>query len=164
MDKSTFVLRKLYCLSSQMANIEVSLSNSTNTPRRRKGTSLGGGSTVSSRQLIPATHSGTDTGSLHSNMKPEHQSALQEREAIIQSLRVQLGLGKLPRPGIPLDEAEISKAEQELQKLRNDADKKRITIRNLKSALESLDISEYVQKSSKNSHRSIDIFRSLILI
>lgn len=120
-----------------MANIEVSLSSATNTPRRRKGASLGGNNTTS---RIPI---GADTISLSSNGKPEHRSSLQEREAIIHSLRVQLGLGKLPRSiNSPLDEKEIVAAEQELQKLKIDADNKRLTIRNLKTALDSLDITE----------------------
>lgn len=119
-----------------MASIEVSLSN-VNTPRRRKGTSLGGASTRSSPRP-PA-----DTISLHTNGQQELRSALQEREAIIQNLRMQLGLGKLPRPtGMPLNETERPVAELRLQKLRNEADNKRIAIRNLKSALEKLDITE----------------------
>lgn len=120
-----------------MANIEVSLSSSTNTLRRRKGTSLGGGST--SRQSICS-----DTISLPPNGKHQEQrSALQERDAIIQNLRQQLGLGKLPRPtGTPLDKNEIPAAEHKLNRLKNDADNRRITIRNLKTALESLDITE----------------------
>lgn len=118
-----------------MANIEVSLSNSSNSPRRRKGTSLGG-STTPSRSLCAENIS-------HSTVKQDQQSALQEREAIIQNLRVQLGLGKLPRPtGAPLNETEIPAAEYELHRLRTDADIKRATIINLKTALESLDITE----------------------
>lgn len=112
-----------------MASIEVSLC-STNTPRRKKGTSLGG-STISPRPSLS-----TDSA------RTECDSALHERESIIQSLRLQLGLGKQLRPGLPLDDIEVSKAEQELQKLRNDADKKRTVIRNLKTTLESLDIED----------------------
>lgn len=127
-----------------MASIEVSLSSTAvNTPRRRKGTSLGGGSTISAR-ASPRPSIAADTISLQAtNGKSEHRSALQEREAIIQNLRLQLGLGKLPRPtGTPLDESERPAAEQRLQKLRNEADNKRVAIRNLKSALEKLDITE----------------------
>lgn len=124
-------------ISFQMANIEVSLSNTTNTPRRRKGASLGGNNTTS---RIPI---GADTISLSSNGKSEHRSVLQDRESIIHSLRVQLGLGKLPRPiSAPLDEIELNAAEKELQKLKSDADNKRLTIRNLKTALDNLDITE----------------------
>lgn len=86
-----------------------------------------------------------DCISLHSNngTKPEHRSALQERESIIQNLRMQLGLGKLPRPtGTPLDDSERPAAEQRLLRLRKDADNKRVAIRNLKAALDKLDVSE----------------------
>lgn len=99
-------------IAFQMANIEVSLSN-TNTPRRRRGTS-----SLIGTSTIPA-----DNVSMNSNTR--------HREAIIQNIRVQL-----------TDNTEISKAEQELQKLRNDADKKRIIIYNLKTALENLDIKD----------------------
>lgn len=139
------------CFIRQMASIEVSLASSTNTPRRRKGTSLGGASTISARASPRPSMAAADSISLHSssnlinsnNQKTEHRSALQEREAIIQNLRMQLGLGKLPRPsGTPLDESERPAAEQRLLRLRNDADNKRVAIRNLKTALDKLDISE----------------------
>ena len=84
-----------------MANIEVSLSSS-NAGRRRKGTSLGGG-TVSARSSPrpPPAES------------KELRSALQDREAVIQNLRNVLCLGKLPRPtGPPLDDQERPAAEQ----------------------------------------------------
>lgn len=118
-----------------MANIEVSLS-STNTPRRRKGTSLGG-NTSSSRPSNSADNPG-----INSNVKPEHHSALQEREAIIQSLRMQFGVGKLPRSGELQGDTDVSNAERELQKLRNDSDNKQTIIRNFKTALENLDIQD----------------------
>lgn len=121
--------------NQQMANIEVSLS-STNTPRRRKGTSLGGNASSPRPSLCD------DITNVNSTVKQEQHSAISEREAIIQSLRLQLGLGKLPRPGLPLDDTEVSKSQQELQKLKIDADKKRFIIRNLKSALSSLDIQD----------------------
>lgn len=113
-----------------MANIEVSLSSSQ--PRRRKGTSLGG--SISAR-ASPRPSESTPTKEL--------RSALQDREAVIQNLRVQLGLGKLPRTiGTPLDESERPAAEQKLQRLRIDAENKRIAIRNIKVALDKLDITE----------------------
>lgn len=97
------------------------------TGRRRKGGSLGG--TLSSR-------------STRSESK-ELRSALQDREAVIQNLRIQLCLGKLPRPsGPPLDESEKPAAEQKLNRLKAEAENKRIKIKNLKSALEKLDITE----------------------
>lgn len=107
-----------------MASIEVSLSSST--PRRRKGTSLGG--TITSR-ISPKAES------------KEIRTALQDREAIIQDLRVQLGLEKLPRPtGAPLDDSERPAAEQRLSRLKNDAENKQIAIRNLKLAIDKLDV------------------------
>ncbi|XP_059614807.1 uncharacterized protein LOC132260598 [Phlebotomus argentipes] len=121
----------LETLEAKMASIEVSLSGST--PRRRKGTSLGGSSSVRSSprpESAPAK---------------EVRSALQDREAIIQSLRMQLGLGKLPRPcGTPLEENERPAAEQRLHRLKIDAENKKIAIRNLKSALDKLDITDNI--------------------
>lgn len=115
-----------------MASIEVSLSSTA--MRRRKGTSLGGGSSISAR-----------ASPRPSDIMPQKElrSALQDREAVIQSLRVQLGLGKLPRQtGTPLEESERPAAEQRISRLRIDSDNKRVAIRNLKAALDKLDISE----------------------
>ncbi|EDW74384.2 uncharacterized protein Dwil_GK21885 [Drosophila willistoni] len=99
------------------------------TGRRRKAGSLGG--TLSSR-------------STRSESK-ELRSALQDREAVIQNLRIQLCLGKLPRPtGPPLDENEKPAAEQKLNRLKTEAENKRIKIKNLKSALEKLDITDNI--------------------
>jgi sulfur dioxygenase len=59
------------------------------------------------------------------------------------SLRLQLGLAKLPRPvGPPFDETEKPAAEKRLARLKIDAENKRVGIRNLKSAMEKLEISE----------------------
>ena len=118
-----------------MASIEVSLSSS-NTPRRRKGTSLGGNSARAS----PRPPSSND---MLAPPSKELRTALQDREAVIQSLRLQLGLGKLPRTmGTPLDESERPAAEQRLNRLKSDSDNKRNAIRNLKAALDKLDITE----------------------
>lgn len=133
----------LIILPDQMANIEVSLCNSV--PRRRKSGCGGGGS--------GSVVSGGGGGSVKStpiaarcetsSPAKEIRSALQDREAVIQNLRVQLGLGKLPRPsGTPLDESERPAAEQKLHRLKVDAENKRIAIRNLKMALDKLDITE----------------------
>ncbi|KAH8372900.1 hypothetical protein KR009_007464 [Drosophila setifemur] len=104
-------------------------SHSSTTGRRRKGGSLGG--TLSSR-------------STRSESK-ELRSALQDREAVIQNLRIQLCLGKLPRPsGPPLDETEKPAAEQKLNRLKAEAENKRIKIKNLKGALEKLDITDNI--------------------
>lgn len=118
-------------------------------PRRRKGTSLGGGSTISAR-TSPRPSIGDVVNNNNNNtqhtvhpVQKEHRSALQDREAVIQNLRMQLGLGKLPRPtGTPLDESERPAAEQRLARLKGEADTKRTAIRNLKAALEKLDITE----------------------
>lgn len=116
-----------------MANIEVSLCNSA--PRRRKssGSVISGSASVRS---TPCTRMDTSPAK-------EMRSALQDREAVIQNLRVQLGLGKLPRPsGTPLEDSEKPAAEQRLHRLKVDAENKRIAIRNLKMALDKLDITE----------------------
>lgn len=109
-----------------------------------KGTSLGGGGSGSINGSITSSRPSpcTNAASHHSNIKSEHPSPVREHEAVIQSLRVHLGLGKLPRPGILLEGTELSRTEHDLQKLRNDADKKRVTIRTLKTALKSLDVTE----------------------
>ncbi|XP_055704332.1 uncharacterized protein LOC129802483 isoform X2 [Phlebotomus papatasi] len=58
---------------------------------------------------------------------------------------MQLGLGKLPRPcGTPLEENERPAAEQRLHRLKIDAENKKIAIRNLKSALDKLDITDNI--------------------
>ncbi|XP_036332625.1 uncharacterized protein LOC118743969 [Rhagoletis pomonella] len=99
------------------------------TGRRRKLSSLGG--TLSARSCRSETK--------------ELRSALQDREAVIQNLRIQLCLGKLPRPtGPPLDESEKPAAEQKLQRLKAEAENKRIKIKNLKTALEKLDITDNI--------------------
>lgn len=116
-----------------MANIEVSLCNSA--PRRRKSS----GSVISTSASVksqPCTRADNSPAK-------EMRSALQDREAVIQNLRVQLGLGKLPRPsGTPLEDSEKPAAEQRLHRLKVDAENKRIAIRNLKMALDKLDITE----------------------
>lgn len=115
-----------------MSDAEANLINSAQTQaattgRRRKVSSLGG--TLSARSCRSETK--------------ELRSALQDREAVIQNLRIQLCLGKLPRPtGPPLDDSEKPAAEQKLQRLKAEAENKKIKIKNLKSALEKLDITE----------------------
>lgn len=112
-----------------MANIEVSLSSTVlSTSRRRKGISLGGARSTTNIEISP---------------QKEQITAFQERDAVINNLRLQLGLEKLPRPtGTPLNAAELPAAENELHNLRIEADNKRIAIRNLKTAIDNLDISE----------------------
>ncbi|XP_055917174.1 uncharacterized protein LOC129949627 [Eupeodes corollae] len=117
-------------LEAKMSNLEISLSSSNQlNGRRRKGSSLGGA--LSSR-------------SARTEAK-ELRSALQDREAVIQNLRIQLCLGKLPRPsGPPLEDSEKPAAEQKLLRLKADAENKRIAIRNLKTALDKLDITDNI--------------------
>uniref|UniRef100_A0A182QAY1 PDZ domain-containing protein n=1 Tax=Anopheles farauti TaxID=69004 RepID=A0A182QAY1_9DIPT len=124
-------MSQLENLEAKMANIEVSLC--AGTPRRRKGTSLGGSLSARSSPRPESTPS------------RELRTALQDREAVIQNLRLQLGLGKLPRPtGPPLDDTERPVAEQRLVKLKSDAETKRHVIKNLKSALEKLDVTDNI--------------------
>uniref|UniRef100_W8AXA5 PDZ domain-containing protein n=1 Tax=Ceratitis capitata TaxID=7213 RepID=W8AXA5_CERCA len=121
-------------VDAKMSDAEANLINTVQsqcatTGRRRKVSSLGG--TLSARSARSETK--------------ELRSALQDREAVIQNLRIQLCLGKLPRPtGPPLDESEKPAAEQKLQKLKAEAENKKIKIKNLKSALEKLDITDNI--------------------
>ncbi|XP_039957770.1 uncharacterized protein LOC120772934 isoform X2 [Bactrocera tryoni] len=121
-------------VDTKMSDAEANLINSAQTQtattgRRRKVSSLGG--TLSARSCRSETK--------------ELRSALQDREAVIQNLRIQLCLGKLPRPtGPPLDDSEKPAAEQKLQRLKAEAENKKIKIKNLKSALEKLDITDNI--------------------
>ncbi|CRK89128.1 CLUMA_CG002499, isoform A, partial [Clunio marinus] len=127
----------LQTLEAKMANIEESLSLSM-ASRRRKGTSLG---SVSSRSS-PKLDTILSTSSAHS--KEPHQ----DRETIMQHLRIQLGLDKpLASTSVPAtasmpttaNENEKPVNDQKLSRLKNDADNKKVAIRNLKSALQKLD-------------------------
>lgn len=120
-----------------MANIEVSLSSAT---RRRKS---GSGSVSCSGASVRSSPRPETAAATPTPPSKELRSALQDREAVIQNLRVQLGLGKLPRPVAPLDESDRPAAEQRLHRVKVDTDNKRIAIRNLKTALDKLDITEY---------------------
>ncbi|KAL9914619.1 PDZ domain-containing protein sprite isoform 1-T3 [Glossina fuscipes fuscipes] len=107
----------------------IAISQNATTGRRRKGASLCGTLTTRSNR----------------SESKELRSALQDRESVIQNLRIQLCLSKLPRPtGPPIDEAEKPAAEQKLQKLKIETENKKIKIRNLKSALERLDITDNI--------------------
>lgn len=111
-----------------MANIEVSLSSGTNMPRRRKGLSLGGDVMSSARSAHEI-----DTYSLVTKQK--------STEEMIQNLRDQFNVG-LPIRLNTSKQVETEVMECELRKLKNESDNKRATIRNLKTALETLDITE----------------------
>ncbi|XP_054736403.1 uncharacterized protein LOC129243428 isoform X1 [Anastrepha obliqua] len=121
-------------VDTKMSDAEANLINSAQsqcatTGRRRKVSSLAG--TLSARSCRSETK--------------ELRSALQDREAVIQNLRIQLCLGKLPRPtGPPLNENEKPAAEQKLQRLKAEAENKKIKIKNLKTALEKLDITDNI--------------------
>lgn len=109
-----------------MANIEVSLSSSTNVPRRRKGMSLGSDSGVPSPRTIPDSFD---------------VARQKSTEDIIQNLRDQFIVATPLRSNAPKT-CEIEAMERESRRLKNEADLKRSIIRNLKTALENLDITE----------------------
>lgn len=118
-----------------MASIEVSLST---TPRRKKGGSVSGGVTS------PA-HRNRD----HYKELDALRVALRDKENIIQTLKGQLCNTLSNRLALrngapPLTEADRKAAEERLQRLRRDADNKRLAIKNLKLALERLDITDNI--------------------
>lgn len=128
-----------------MASIEVSLSS---TPRRKKNGSIGGISFGSSIRSVPKELALKELESL--------RNALRDKENIIQSLRGQLGIPGLHISHIrangltntngtnnrELSDVEKKQAEERLAKLRTETDNKRLAIKNLKMALERLDITE----------------------
>ncbi|CAD1470110.1 unnamed protein product, partial [Heterotrigona itama] len=119
-----------------MASIEVSLST---TPRRKKGGSVSGGVTS------PAGHRNRD----HYKELDALRIALRDKENIIQTLKGQLcntlsNRLALRNGAAPLTEADRKATEERLQRLRRDADNKRLAIKNLKLALERLDITDNI--------------------
>lgn len=115
--------QQLPIIDPKQSNIESALNNR----HRRKNSSFGG--------ILSLKSNNSDCREL--------RSALQDREAVIQNLRVQLCLGKLPRPsGPPISESDIPAAEQKISRLKIEAENKKIAIRNLKAALDKLDITE----------------------
>lgn len=129
-----------------MASIEVSLSN---TPRRRKNGIVNGLSLGSCIRTVPKEIAAKELEAL--------RNALRDKENIIQSLK-----GQLTIPGLrlatlknsnnsssnnnvasrELTEVEKKQAEDRLTKLKMETDNKRLAIKNLKMALERLDITE----------------------
>lgn len=123
-----------------MASIEVSLSSS---PRRKKNGSLTGISIGPSIRSIPKELAVKELENL--------RNALRDKENIIQSLK-----GQLTVPGTRLNiirngtngaareltDVERKQAEDRLNRLKTDVDNKRLAIKNLKMALERLDITE----------------------
>lgn len=128
-----------------MASIEVSLSN---TPRRRKNGIVN--SSINLGPCIRAVPKEVAVKELETL-----RNALRDKENIIQSLK-----GQLTIPGIrlanlrnntpnnnsnqvrELSEVERKQAEERLNRLKIDTDNKRLTIKNLKMALDRLDITE----------------------
>lgn len=141
-----------YCHSQERSNSELLLLNNGNSVnqtstvgRRRKGAVVktnNSVATIAGSSSKPHNDMHLSSSSYGSEFK-ELRSALQDREAVIQKLRIQLCLGKLPRPsGPPFTDAEIPAAERKLHKLKTEADNKKTKIRNLKCALEHFDINE----------------------
>ncbi|XP_050473031.1 uncharacterized protein LOC126865034 isoform X2 [Bombus huntii] len=129
-------MAQLETLEAKMASIEVSLST---TPRRKKGGSISGG------VISPAGHRNRD----HYKELDALRIALRDKENIIQTLKGQLCNTLSNRLALrngapPLTEADRKAAEERLQRLRRDADNKRLAIKNLKLALERLDITDNI--------------------
>ncbi|XP_011647822.1 uncharacterized protein LOC105433983 isoform X1 [Pogonomyrmex barbatus] len=129
-------MAQLETLEAKMASIEVSLST---TPRRKKGGSISG--SIPS----PAGHRNRD----HYKELDALRVALRDKENIIQTLKGQLCNTLSSRLALrngapPLTEADRKAAEERLQRLRRDADNKRLAIKNLKLALERLDITDNI--------------------
>lgn len=127
----------------QMASIEVSLSS---TPRRKKGSM---GVLSPSIRSIPKELAVKELETL--------RNALRDKENIIQSLKGQLTIPGLrlshirnssvcnnhnAKNGRELSDVERKQAEERLTRLKTDTDNKRLAIKNLKMALERLDITE----------------------
>ncbi|KAJ9589036.1 hypothetical protein L9F63_017680, partial [Diploptera punctata] len=129
---------------TDMASIEVSLST---TPRRKKNGSIGG----NGGGVITAGSGSAPT--LHQNMKSVKSFTIQVFKIMI-TLKGQLcstlSISRLSATylrqnnGQPLTEKERRAAEERLQRLRQDMDNKRLTIKNLKMALERLDITDNI--------------------
>lgn len=119
-----------------MASIEVSLSS---TPRRKKNGSLNGLNLGSSIRI---------NKELAVKELENLRSALRDKENIIQSLKDQLTLPirlngtNTTSNNRELNANEKKQAEDRLHRLKLDVDNKRLAIKNLKIALERLDITE----------------------
>lgn len=129
-----------------MASIEVSLSS---TPRRRKSGSVNGLGLGPCIRTVPKEIATKELEAL--------RNALRDKENIIQSLKGQLTIPGLRLASLKnnsntgsnnnvangeLTEVEKKQAEERLAKLKTETDNKRLTIKNLKMALERLDITE----------------------
>ncbi|KAF5272198.1 hypothetical protein FQA39_LY01280 [Lamprigera yunnana] len=137
-------MAQLETLEAKMASIEVSLSS---TPRRKKNGSLSGVSLGSSIRSVPKEMAIKEVESL--------RNALRDKENIIQNLRSQLGIPGVYNSIIKQNGTstttnnremceEKKQAEERLKKLRGETDNKRLAIKNLKMALERLDITDNI--------------------
>nr|XP_023013297.1 ERC protein 2 [Leptinotarsa decemlineata] len=136
-------MSQLETLEAKMASIEVSLSS---TPRRKKNGSIAGISLTSAIRPVPKELDMKELESL--------RNALRDKENIIQSLKGQLTVPGLRHGAIricnnnnnfrELTELEKKQAEDRLNRLKNDIDNKRLTIKNLKMVLERLDITDNI--------------------
>ncbi|XP_060528120.1 transcription initiation factor TFIID subunit 1 isoform X2 [Cylas formicarius] len=136
-------MAQLETLEAKMASIEVSLSS---TPRRKKLNGIA----LSSIRSIPKELAAKELEHL--------RNALRDKENIIQSLKGQLtmpglrltsmlGAGNNNNNGTidrELSEVEKRQAEERLGRLKTDIDNKRLAIKNLKMALERLDITDNI--------------------
>ncbi|XP_044732509.1 probable serine/threonine-protein kinase MARK-A [Chrysoperla carnea] len=148
-------MAQLETLEAKMASIEVSLST---TPRRKKNGSIGGGSKASIVRVDPISR------------ELDHlRLALRDKENVIQSLKGQInhtttpttpgtnggGIGGLPflksnGNGPPINHTtqltsvERKHAEDRLARVKAEMDNKRLAIKNLKIALERLDITDNI--------------------
>ncbi|XP_034252479.1 uncharacterized protein LOC117651961 [Thrips palmi] len=114
-------MAQLETLEAKMASIEVSLST---TPRRKKNGSIGSAAGVTA---AAQTNGGNGVNGVAANNSPYRPS---------------LSLSLQQRP--PPSEKERRAAEERLSKLRLDVDNKRLAIKNLKMALERLDITDNI--------------------
>ncbi|KAJ8686422.1 hypothetical protein QAD02_022216, partial [Eretmocerus hayati] len=126
---------QLESLETKMASIEVSLPT---TPRRKKGSSVSGG-------LASSGHRNRD----HHRELDSLRVALRDKENIIQTLKGQLCNTLSNRLAMrngapPLTEADKKASEERLHRLKRDADNKRLAIKNLKLALDRLDITDNI--------------------
>ncbi|XP_075220792.1 PDZ domain-containing protein sprite isoform X2 [Lycorma delicatula] len=143
---------------SLMASIEVSLST---TPRRKKAGS-GANTPTPTAVNTPCTTANNSTTNIYRTSKDIAKelemlrNTLRDKENVIHSLKGQLctslNISRLSATYLqrqnhkvqPLTEKEKKAAEERLNKLRTDLDAKRLAIKNIKLALERLDITDNI--------------------
>ncbi|XP_063225393.1 uncharacterized protein LOC134532660 isoform X2 [Bacillus rossius redtenbacheri] len=143
-------MAQLETLEAKMASIEVSLSTA---PRRKKNGSIGGGVGGGAGVVVGPVHR---TSKDIARELEVLRNALRDKENMIQSLKGQLcsslSISRLSasylrgqlQPGHALSDKERRQAEDRLLRLRADMDNKRLAIKNLKMALERLDITDNI--------------------